>query len=305
LDLSSTSLNGTILRGANLVGTELDGADLTFVDLTDADLTGANLQNVSLGNAILSGADLTDANLMYAIFSFTKLDSTDLTCAILGFTQFNFCDTLHALVGLDTVNHVETTSLDSSTLKASIDGLSNAFLTGCGYSPEQIRELRTQYGSYYSCFLSYARLDSEFAKRLYNDLREHHVPCWRDESDSRSGQAWRTEINNALRSKEKVLFACSKNSIERKYVIEEIIATLRIEQETATSKLIPLYLDDYIFNEELDRIANDKTAQGMWSMNWVPLVREHQMGDFRNWKDERFYQDALTKLLRDLKHLHE
>ncbi|WP_274558597.1 pentapeptide repeat-containing protein [Streptomyces spiramyceticus] len=66
LDLSETSLVGTIYRDAYMPGTNLEGADLSYTDLCGANLRGANLSEARLHVADLVGADLLRADLCAA-----------------------------------------------------------------------------------------------------------------------------------------------------------------------------------------------------------------------------------------------
>ena len=204
-------------------------------------------------------------------------------------------------MGLDAVHHLEPTSFDAFTLGHSIGHLSDSFLKNCGYGVEGIRNLRIQYGPYQTCFLSYARDDAQLAVRLFDDLRQHGVSCWRDESHARAGSQWRREIANELRDRHKILFICTKISTQRRYVREEIIETLRLQKEQGKMKLIPVDGDGYLLNSELRMLSQIKTATGEWDMDWVPMVLEHQVADFRDWQDETIYNAALSRLLCDLK----
>ena len=49
-----------------------------------------------------------------------------------------------------------------------------------------------------SVFISYAREDSDAARRLYNDLKSHGLNLWLDKECLLPGQDWRREIRKAL-----------------------------------------------------------------------------------------------------------
>ncbi|MCH8962601.1 MAG: toll/interleukin-1 receptor domain-containing protein [Bacteroidetes bacterium] len=91
-------------------------------------------------------------------------------------------------------------------------------------------------------------------------------------NDGVPGQFLHEAMRQAVNSHDKVILICSKQSLDRTGVLNEIEETLRREsREGGRSILVPITLDDYVFNE------------------WAPAKSDHQtavldriVGDFRN-----------------------
>ncbi|HET8841451.1 MAG TPA: toll/interleukin-1 receptor domain-containing protein [Ktedonobacteraceae bacterium] len=157
--------------------------------------------------------------------------------------------------------------------------------TPTGHSPTQAMPGTSP--QYYSCVLSYASEDREFVQKLYTDLQASGVPCWYAEQDLRQGDKIRAEIYQAIHRQEKLLLVLSQYAIKSLWVEEEVDAALdREHQQPGTYLLFPLRLDDAAFPAE---------------KYWVVTVRQRYIGDFRLWKKDTSYQQALQRLLRDLR----
>lgn len=254
-------------------------------------------------NAKLEGANLREALLESANLSETYLRGADLSGAWLGHTQFMWCKDLPEAIGLTVVNHRGPSELGVSTLRDYINELPEVFLRGVGYTTDEISHYRALYGGalrYYSCFISYARLNGEFAERLYRDLQANNVSCFMDVFDMRGGDYFRTQIDDQIRLRDKVVLVCSEDALLRDAVVEEIITGLETQQKTGVKKLFPIRIDDHIFSNEVATESRRRHQEGDWRMDWVNKIRAFHIPDFRGWKDHDTYQRALNGLLRDL-----
>lgn len=173
------------LSGANLSRASLVGADLSKADFHAANLYGANLRAANLYGAKLHAANLREAELTEAVLSETVFADTDLT----------------GTRGLETCHHRSPSMLDHRTLARS-GNLPVAFLRGCGL-PERFIEylpaLLNQPIEFYSCFISYASNDQDFAERLHADLQNKGVRCWFAPEDMKIGDRIRYAIDEAIR----------------------------------------------------------------------------------------------------------
>jgi hypothetical protein len=313
-NLSNANLSNANLSNANLSRADLNDANLSRADLNDAILSGANLGGADLGNAnlndanlrfaILSGAHLGGANLSNANLSNANLGGANLGGANLNATMFVNCADLYKAKGLDQVRHYSPSALDASTLRANVCHLPDVFLQGVGYTNEEIENLRAMYQQgirFYSCFLSYARLNSEFADRLRTDLIANSIRCWQDVHDLKGGDYWRKQINEAIKLHDKLIVVCSQDSLARPEVVEEIIEAIEHEQKEGIQKLFPVRLDDYLFTEEADRLAYETLPPRQRRQDWLTYLRDYQVPDFSGWKNHDAYQTEFKRLLRDLK----
>jgi uncharacterized protein YjbI with pentapeptide repeats len=307
-DLRGTRLTRALLDDAVLQDADLSGAQLVDTSLLETDLTSANLQYANMGGANLFMANLGSANLTGARLDDTILNETAMRCTILtnsvfAGTSIIRCPTLHLAEGLETIRHEGESSIDVITLRACVNDLPNIFLQGIGYTLQEIETLRAMYkqGINYSCFLSYAHANRDFAGQLRTDLLANNVNCFQDTQDLRGGQKWEDQINQAIKQHDKLLLVCSRQSIYRPQVVREIIQTIDSERATGEQKLFPIRLDDHILSEEMMNDARENARSGVWSQNWVHHVRKYQIPNFSGWKDPDTYQEALQKLVRDLK----
>lgn len=155
------------------------------------------------------------------------------------------------------------------------------------YDASILQKSFNQPNQFYSCFISYSSKDQEFASKLYNDLQEVGVRCWFDAKDLKIGDRWVDQIKNAIQAHDKVLLVLSQASVESYWVQQEIKNALRIEREQNKTILFPLRLDDAIYKVKDDAIL-------------IELIREKQVGDFRNWEEKESYRRAISRLVRDL-----
>jgi hypothetical protein len=324
-NLTDAHLEGAYLAGANLTDAELTRARLFAADLTDADLTGARLQSTdlrfadlsgavlsranlfgaNLNGAKLTGADLTNADLYAATFCRAELSGANLCKAVLGDTDFANCWDLGEALGLTTTDHKGRSYLDNSTLRYNMAHLPDVFLQGVGYTNHEIETLRALYTDaiqYYSCFLSHAGTDKDFAVRLRQDLITNNVSCWLDRSDMQGGRFFRAQINEAIKLHDKLILVCSRVAMDRDNVIDEVRQARARERDTGKQMLFPIRLDDFITSREAVRLGDRRAAEGRWTENWVAYLQEYHIPNFSGWKeDDKAYKAEFDKLLRDLK----
>jgi hypothetical protein len=154
---------------------------------------------------------------------------------------------------------------------------------------------------YFSCFLSSAGDDHEFADKLHTDLIMNNVSCWHYRADMRGGLDWQHQINEAIALKDKLVLITSRHSIYRPNVVTEILKAIDLERKHGIQKLFPIRLDDHILGDEMTEEAREKVKSGEWRENWVYYVRKKHILDFSGWKEHDVYKGEFNKLLRDLK----
>jgi uncharacterized protein YjbI with pentapeptide repeats len=287
-DLTMADLRGAILRGAdlsdaNLVRADLNGADLGRANLSDAKLGRANLSDAKLDGADLSRADLGGANLSEADLSGAILDGVYLHDTNLSNVDLSGCK------NVDSIIHFGPSSIDIRTLQRS-GRLPLAFLRGLGLPDALIDYLPSLLGQaiqHYSCFISYASRDEAFARRLHADLQDKGVRCWFAPEDLKIGAKILDTLDEAIRLRDKVLLVLSEASIASEWVEDEVTKAFEEERQRGSAVLFPVRLDD----------AGLDTKEA-WA---AKLRRSRNIGDFRGWKDHDAYQNALQRVLRDLK----
>jgi hypothetical protein len=283
-DLSITELSNAKLSNANLCYSNLIGANLSNADLSNADLTGTNF-----GGANLSGANLSGANLMFINLNEADLRGTNLTHAVMDGTSIGDRD-LRVVHGLETIYHEGPSPLSINTIYLSQGNIPEEFIRGTGVPNEFLEYIKTLTNKpfeYYSCFISYSHHDEAFAKRLHTDLRENNVQSWFAPHDIRIGDEFRSRIEESIRKHDKVLLVLSRHSINSTWVQKEVETAFEKEQKRKRPVLFPIKLDESVIRTK---------------KSWAADIRRmRHIGDFQRWKEHDEYQQAFTRLLRDLK----
>jgi uncharacterized protein YjbI with pentapeptide repeats len=314
VSLNRATLTGATLTGATLTGATLTGATLTGARLAIANLSEANLSSANLGGANLSmGTNLRKANLTGAHLGSATLEGTDLTGATLSgvnlihtilrevslagadLSEVNLSETIFADVdlsgcrGLERCTHSGPSVVDIRTLQRS-GPLPLSFLRGVGLPDKLIEYLPAileQAIQHYSCFISYAAKDDDFARRLHADLQNKSVRCWFAPEDMKIGAKILDTLDQAIRLRDKLLLVLSEASIASDWVEDEVTRAFAEERDRRTTVLFPVMIDDVVFT------TKEACA--------VKLREGRNIGDFRTWKDHDAYQRTLTRLLRDLR----
>ncbi len=322
-DLTWANLRGAILRGADLVGADLTEADLSEADLSDAHLRGASLhaanldwaflrgadlQNADLGGAILSDANLSGANLTAADLSGAKLIGANLTGtnlfganltdtslveAQVADTKFGNVD-LSQAIGLSSVRHAGPSSIGIDTVYRSQGQIPEVFLRGAGVPESFIAFIKSLVGTttqLYACTISYATKDQRFCDRLYADLQARGVRTWYFPKHTKRSKEFFQEIQLYQRIFDKVIFVCSKHSLNPRSIVHEIDENLKRERMEHKDVFYPILVDDFLYSS--------------WQHPHKRLVLERIAADFRGWqRSANRYQQGLTKLITSLRVNH-
>lgn len=297
-DLSGANFRGADLSYASIAVASLADADLANADLTSADLGMSGLEGVILVNAKLGGTQFVDSHMKNADLTGARCISTNFRGADLSGANFHFATFNYAILGdvnlsgakgLDSIIHHTYSVIDHRTIIKS-GALPLKFLRGCGL-PETLIDyfpsILNDPIQFYSCFISYASQENEFAERLYADLQNKGVRCWFAPEDLKIGEMIRPRIDESIRLHDKLLLVLSKTSIVSQWVEQEVETALAKERELRRSVLFPIRTDDVVLSI--------KTG-------WPALVKNSRhIGDFSRWKEHDAYQNSFARLLRDLK----
>jgi uncharacterized protein YjbI with pentapeptide repeats len=291
LRFSYVDLRGADLSGALLMGTNFLEADLSEARLTRADLAGAILKEANLFSADLSGASLNNAS-----FWLGDLRGSDWNRVLLGETVFADVD-LSEVPNLATCLHLGPSIVDHRTLIRS-GTLPLRFLQGCGLPDsliEYLPSLLLRAIQYQSCFISHSNLDLDFAHRLHEDLQNNGVRCWFASHDVKSGRKLHEQIDEAIRVYDRLLLILSEHSMNSEWVKTEIANARQREGREKRQMLFPITLVPY------EKVKEWKAFDTDTGKDSASEIREYFIPDFSNWKDHNSYQQALERLLRDLK----
>ncbi len=296
-NLERANLERANLEGANLYNANLYNTNLGYAKLERASLIGANLYNANLEGADLFSANLRKADLYNTNLRKADLRNTNLSIADVSFTNFNDVD-LSECKGLDSVtcsagpaNVGPATLIKSRKLLENQPKVFNKFLEICGfpqqfidYIPSLIQSLEPI--QFVDCFLSYAGEDRKFAERLFKDLRAKGVQCWYDQENAVPGDDIKGTLRREIHMRDKMVLILSENSITKPWVFMEANKAMEEEESRKKPVLIPIRLDDTVFDKHGD---------------WVDDVKKRFIGDFIDCEnDDAKYQKALDRLLVSL-----
>lgn len=100
-------------------------------------------------------------------------------------------------------------------------------------------------------FISYGQPDDAFARRLYESLTVRRVTAYYFPETARPGERLSNELRHQIKHHERFLLLCSEASLNRAGVRNEIQETFdREARDGGASYLIPILLDDYLFDPD-------------------------------------------------------
>ena len=123
-------------------------------------------------------------------------------------------------------------------------------------------------------FISCAREDLEYAKRLYNDLKNMGMKPWLDENDLLPGQQWEAIVTKAIKESDYFIALLSSHSISKQgFVQKELKEDLELLDRCSHEEI-------FIIPARLDGRFNDhKPNHGKLSgLHWVDLFPSYELG---------------------------
>jgi uncharacterized protein YjbI with pentapeptide repeats len=290
-DLTGADLRDAELCCVNFYDAYLTAANLAGADLEGADLSYASLEGASLAGAILSGANFTGANLKAVDFGGARLDRTVLSDVDLA----ALCDANPPVHhdGPSVVDHrsilrsLRAPRLKDFLARAGMPEVFVEYMVDCALS------LKLDiFNMLQSTFISYGAPDEAFAKKLYQELHRNGVTTFFFAEHAEPGEKLHRMMRKGVNEYDRVLLICSKNSLDRKGVLNELEEILAREaRDGGASYLIPIRLDSYVFTGW--KPPNADIAQA---------VRDRVVADFEGAdKDDAKFQAGLQKLIRALK----
>lgn len=305
-ELGEANLHWAQLRGANLQRSRfgfahLGGADLAHSNLSETNLThthlvAANLAGSNLTKAYVTHSDLSDANLTGSILNETRFESVLLARTILA--DVDLSEICHASDSL-THNAPSIVDIRSVARSARSPGL-DSFLRRTGMPGalveamlECAKTLDSGNGIHMiqSTFISYGSPDERFARKLYAALHRNGVRAFLFALHAVPGEKLHNLMRKGVNEHDRVILICSRASLDRKGVLNEIEETLAREaRDGGASYLIPVRLDDYVLSEW--KPVNSGAAQA---------VRDRVVADFTNaMADSKMFDEGVARLLNAL-----
>jgi hypothetical protein len=277
-DLRDASFRNASMRHVNLYGALLNGADFGSADLTGAgmrlicahgayffdtnfthaDLSQADFMRSSFVRAIFTNSDMKFSSLRYCEFDRVILDGARMTGVKLDGTHFVDTD-IRTLCSAPRITHYSQSSVDPRCVMRSYthSGLQQ-FLIDCGVPPifstymiDCARSISEPllHKLMQSTFISYGHPDERFVRRIYDALRANEVTTFFFPETAQAGARINDEVFGQLQKHDRVLLICSKSSLNRAGVVNEIQETLdREARDGGATYLLPIMLDNYVLS---------------------------------------------------------
>lgn len=300
-----TSFKGALLAGLNMDLSDLSRATLDLAILHNVGFLSANLQEASLSLASFlsvdfTGADIRRANLLAAsmrqvIFNDAKCDGVILG-GVLGDVD------LTPLCKARTVLHKLPSTIDWRSVVRSLRAPRlKEFLVASGMPPifvefmvetAHAHEGSTLFSMMQSTFISYGGPDEKFARKLYEALQSNGVTTFFFAEHAVPGKKLHRTMRQGVNAYDRVILICSKASLDRTGVLNEIEETLaRESRDGGAEYLIPIRLDNYLFDGW--NPPNPDVAQA---------IKDRVVADFRGAKTSQAkFNTQLMRLLDALK----
>jgi hypothetical protein len=126
-------------------------------------------------------------------------------------------------------------------------------------------------------------------------LQNKGVRCWFAPEDIQGGRKLHEQIDEAIRVHERLLLILSAHSMNSEWVKTEIAKARQREMQEQRQVLFPVRLVSF------EAIRTWECFDADTGKDAAREIREYFIPDFSNWKNYDAYQEAFTRLLRDLK----
>lgn len=146
-----------------------------------------------------------------------------------------------------------------------------------------------------SCFISYSHKDEEFVALLYGRLRSAGIAAWCAVADMSGGKTLVDQIDRAITSHDKLLLIMSPDSMKSAWVVTEIRRAITAEVQQGQRKLFPIRLVD------MESIQGWECFDADSGRDLAAEIRKYFIPDFSNWMDHIWFENAFSKLVRDLR----
>jgi len=298
----------TSMEKANAVGAKLSmmtvaGADASGSHFNDALISQCSLQRINLTDASMEGASISNSLLLGVQFCRTKLAGCSFRGVKLADVRIVDTDITALCDAESSIDHTGPSMVDFLSIVKSIRSPNlGRFLRKTGmpevfveYSIDCARSLDPGiiFSLFQSTFISYGGPDEPFARKLYEALLRNGVTAFLFSEHGVPGEKLHQMMHKGVNEHDRVILVCSKASLLSKGVLNEIEETLAREaRDGGVSYLIPIRLDGYVFEAELE-VVKPFVARAL---------RDRVVADFEGTdKDDAKFCEVLQRLLSALK----
>lgn len=152
---------------------------------------------------------------------------------------------------------------------------------------------------YYSVFISYSLHDARFANVLNNTLNEFGINTFLWSNDAPAGERLRNIMANSISKYDMVLFISSKNSIFSNACQYELLECRLKQIRKNTSLLIPIHLDNRLFDITKDELIEMNNQDECW--NSIIELRGINSINFSQYANAKYSSKGFKILLDKVK----
>jgi hypothetical protein len=306
VNFADADLSHVMFGEADLEGICFDNAKLTALQGYDVDMQNCSLKDADLSFAEVSWSswrdnDFTGAKLTNAFFTEMAFDRSNFTGASFYRTGLIGCDIRALCRSSSTLIHTGPSYIDPETIIKSIKAPNlKDFMLRAGVPPIFVDYMiesalamdNPAFSVMHSTFISYGSPDGGFARQLYEALHANGVKTFFFPEHAVPGKRLHRLMREGVNQHDRVVLICSEASLNRTGVLNEIEETLAREaRDGGETYLIPIRLDDYIFNDWAP--AREDLAQAL---------RDRVVADFSGaLEDSNIFKAGLLRLLSALR----
>lgn len=309
--IKNASFKNSRLVSNKFIESTIENCNFTKSELTDCGFNYSKFININFENTNLLNLEFNNSQIIKPYFGKTKFDRVSISHSELinpTLERTIFINTDLSFFSTSNARHQGQSSVDYQSItktlrsyklsplkldpvpevrefleKTGIPSISAMYIIDSirSLNPNQLRSLMQ------STFISYGGPDENFAKKLNSDLQKNGVTTFFFPIDASFGEKLHSTMRK-VDDYDRVILICSSESLNRNGVQNEIEKTLEREaKEGGESLLIPIAIDDYIFNE--------------WSPKRTVLKQEILNRVVADFRDTQNYQSQFIRLLQCLK----
>jgi TIR domain/Pentapeptide repeats (9 copies) len=299
--LQNVSIRRSTLNDVRFVNSHCDGFALQRCQAQNMNVERTSLHDFDLTGTYLERSYFWESQIVELGFVTSTLDAVDFDkclirnlnvwdttfvasrlgggCAAVGRQSYHRCTLDWASI----CRSFSWPGFEEFLLKTGMPDVFATYAISCAQSidPEMLIRLMR------STFISCGTPDIVFARRLRDDLQRNGVITYLFERDAIPGKKLHDVMRDEINRHDRVVLLCSRDSLDRPGVRNEIEQTLAREARTGgASLLIPVALDDYVFQWQ-------SRPPGL-----AQEIRDRVVADFRGTsEDTQRFNEAMKRLL--------
>jgi len=138
-------------------------------------------------------------------------------------------------------------------------------------------------------FISHSSIDKPFVRKLKTDLNQNYIDTWVDEDEMHAGDILQERLDFGLQKSTHFIIVLSPNSVNSEWVKYELTYALKMIEDSAIEKIIPIVYRDCKVPTELEKIIRLDVSR-------ETVYFRHQNLEFYG----NTYYDELNKLVKSI-----